>query len=111
MSRLHLNAVGLPGGGAALFALPSFINHSCDPNALVSWEGGGAVLRLVAQRPIQKGEEIFISSDDDRFVGGLYSDGKGGTCNLKRRSWLEEHYGFRCSCRGCTTEVEGGGRD
>ena len=50
----HECAVGL-----AVYGLPSFLNHSCEPNTVVLFSG--AELRLRSVRPIASGEQVRAS--------------------------------------------------
>lgn len=45
--------------GVGLFLETAMFNHSCAPNALVTFNG--KELRVVATRPIKKGEPVTIS--------------------------------------------------
>jgi SET domain-containing protein len=46
-----------PDGSVVLIGFPDrHVNHSCDPNAWVAYQGGRAF--LVARRPIRAGDEI-----------------------------------------------------
>lgn len=45
--------------GIGLYSPANFINHHCHPNTTQLFDG--RKLKLVANRPIEKGEEISIS--------------------------------------------------
>lgn len=70
--------------GAALDLLASLMNHDCEPNAFVIFEG--RELRLRSQRPIARGEEITIT---------YVTPGFGVS---KRRKELKNNYYFDCQC-------------
>ncbi len=62
-----------PDGKVVLWGLPDRnVNHSCDPNAWVSYEGGGCY--LVARRDIAAGEEITCDYNIN------IADGTGWPC-------------------------------
>lgn len=69
-------------------------NHSCTPNAKFFFEKGDFTLVCKALKPIQPGEEIFLSyiRDEDPVE--------------KRRKTLKE-YGFFCNCERCVAESSG----
>lgn len=74
----------------ALFLLLSRCNHSCNPNAVWSWDVSTLSLTVTALRPIALGEEITISYiplDGDHTV---------------RQQALKDVYGFDCTCDECT---------
>jgi SET and MYND domain-containing protein len=94
LSTLGANAIGitepveLTDVGIALFDRISLLNHSCDPNAVVLFDGAAAIVR--ALKPIAAGDEITISYVDratDRF---------------ERQRQLASQYFFTCSCSRCT---------
>ncbi|CAA2990606.1 histone-lysine N-methyltransferase ATXR4 [Olea europaea subsp. europaea] len=109
LARMRINAfrVELPGGsyedllssaaasieaeiavGNAVYMLPSFYNHDCDPNAHILWmENVDA--RLKTLRNIEAGEELRI----------CYID---ASMNYKtRQTVLYEGFGFLCNCPRC----------
>ena len=63
-------------------------NHSCDPNAVVVFEGTAFSFR--ALKPIQKDEEIFTS----------YVDNTNPFATRQRE--LKDRYYFTCQCTKCT---------
>ena len=73
--------------GVGLFLLPSFFNHSCIGNAVVSFVGQRLFIRVI--EPVSIGEEIFIS----------YEDLTRGT--IMRRQSLKNTYFFDCNCTEC----------
>lgn len=74
--------------GNAIYMLPSFYNHDCDPNAHILWiESVNA--KLKALRDIEAGEELricYIDASMDRDA---------------RRAILSEGFGFDCKCARC----------
>jgi SET domain/MYND finger len=78
--------------GFGLFAIPSFINHSCHANAVQTFalkRGVLPTLFLTAFRDIQPGEEITISYTDTSCPRHL------------RQHRLAEGYFFHCCCEAC----------
>jgi hypothetical protein len=71
------------GGGASINLLrtANYFNHSCDPNVNWSRQPGAATFNFAAARPIQRGEELFIS-----YASGAMS------------SALREQYGLPTEC-------------
>ncbi|KAK9266581.1 hypothetical protein L1049_021646 [Liquidambar formosana] len=109
LARIRINAfrIELPGGlyedllksaaasveaedavGNAVYMLPSFYNHDCDPNVHIIWiENANA--RLKALRDIEAGEELricYIDASMDRDA---------------RQTLLCEGFGFQCCCLRC----------
>ncbi|KAF3441970.1 hypothetical protein FNV43_RR15886 [Rhamnella rubrinervis] len=74
--------------GNAVYMLPSFYNHDCDPNAHIIWiENVDA--RLKALRDVDAGEELricYIDASMDRDA---------------RQTLLSQGFGFQCSCSRC----------
>ncbi|CAN6716776.1 unnamed protein product [Malus baccata var. baccata] len=74
--------------GNAVYILPSFYNHDCDPNAHIIWiENTDA--RLKALRDVDAGEELRICYID----ASMDHDA--------RQSILSQGFGFQCSCLRC----------
>mmetsp|Transcript_11362 Transcript_11362/g.28734 ORF Transcript_11362/g.28734 Transcript_11362/m.28734 type:complete len:565 (-) Transcript_11362:73-1767(-) len=83
--------------GVGLYGTPSFMNHSCRPNAL-------RICRLQKSRPpfmyitafqdILKGEEICISYMDTSCPSHM------------RLTNLEKDYYFVCNCKACDTNSD-----
>ncbi|KAI8562028.1 hypothetical protein RHMOL_Rhmol03G0003300 [Rhododendron molle] len=74
--------------GNAVYMLPSFYNHDCDPNAHIVWiENSDA--RVKALRDIEAGEELRICYID----ASMEHDA--------RQTLLYEGFGFRCQCLRC----------
>ena len=51
--------------GSGLYALQSTCNHSCEPNAEVTFPYSNSTLAVKATKSIKSGEEIFISYVDE----------------------------------------------
>ncbi|KAK4367281.1 hypothetical protein RND71_015161 [Anisodus tanguticus] len=74
--------------GNAIYMLPSFYNHDCDPNAHILWiESVNA--KLKALRDIEAGEELRICYID----ASMDHDA--------RHTILFEGFGFHCKCARC----------
>ncbi|XVE96182.1 hypothetical protein REPUB_Repub02eG0199800 [Reevesia pubescens] len=74
--------------GNAIYMLPSFYNHDCDPNTHIIWiENANA--KLKALRDIDEGEELRICYID----ASMSYDA--------RQSLLSEGFGFKCNCLRC----------
>lgn len=65
----------------------SLINHSCNPNAAVVFDGNIAMVRSI--RDIGKNEQITMSYIDNTWN------------RTTRRTELREQYFFECRCDGC----------
>ncbi|KAF5876089.1 putative set domain-containing protein 5 protein [Botrytis fragariae] len=78
---------GSPVG--SVYPTVCLINHSCMPNAHNSWNSAKEHETIHAIRSIEKGAEITISYDH------------GGTSS-ERQAFLEESFGFSCTCSCCT---------
>ncbi|KAJ5542318.1 hypothetical protein N7535_004738 [Penicillium sp. DV-2018c] len=78
--------------GLYLHPYVALINHSCDYNSIVGFEG--EELYLKAMRPIKKGEQIFIQYIDTTAPRDV------------RRSELKQRYFFDCQCTKCANESE-----
>lgn len=81
-----------PRGGTALYHVPSFVNHDCDPNLNVVI-GPFGKLQLVARRSIVGGEELSITYLDSSMQVN------------KRRGKLLHGYGFECNCNTCQRQL------
>ena len=78
-----------------MFRIHSCINHSCNPNAHMTFSGaehrGHAWVR--ALRDIVEGEEILISYVDPTLP------------LASRQAKLREQYLFTCACTRCIQEI------
>lgn len=86
----NANAFGIHNDASYLYLDVSRINHSCCPNAAVG-EIADA-MQILAIRPIEKGEEIFIS----------YHSMMTGMTRQQRQNYLHWSYGFNCDCAVCS---------
>ncbi|KAL8216258.1 hypothetical protein R6Q57_023095 [Mikania cordata] len=73
--------------GTGLYPVISIINHSCNPNSVLVFEGRMATVR--AMQHIPKGSEVLIS----------YIETAGST--MTRQKALKEQYFFTCGCSRC----------
>uniref|UniRef100_H2ZB99 SET domain-containing protein n=1 Tax=Ciona savignyi TaxID=51511 RepID=H2ZB99_CIOSA len=83
--------------GAGLYVTQSKCNHSCDPNAEVSYLYNNHRLTLKATKDLNQDEEITISYLSEC----LQSRGK-----ITRQEFLRENYLFNCQCNKCMTLSE-----
>uniref|UniRef100_A0A0E0M7K7 SET domain-containing protein n=1 Tax=Oryza punctata TaxID=4537 RepID=A0A0E0M7K7_ORYPU len=74
--------------GNAVYMLPSFYNHDCDPNTHIVWLAS-AYARLKALRNIEEGEELRICYIDASM-----------DVNARQRI-LADGFGFECRCQRC----------
>ena len=79
----------LTAHGTGLFPVANCMNHSCAPNIASVTRAPDYSLELVATRPIEKGEEMFISYIDEMLP------------REERRRLLKESYLFDCECEKC----------
>lgn len=82
--------------GSGLYVMQSKINHSCAPNAEITFPHGNHTLEIKALQDIHVGEEICISYLDE--------------CQLERsrhsrQKYLQENYIFLCECEKCTSQI------
>lgn len=89
---IRTNAIDCADNHANLYEMLSRINHSCDPNtARISTDNIGGVA-IVANKDIEKDEEISINymdgADDNKAVE-------------ERRKYLMQQYHFHCQCDLC----------
>ncbi|KAI4972736.1 hypothetical protein ZWY2020_003661 [Hordeum vulgare] len=74
--------------GNAVYMLPSFYNHDCDPNTHIVWlENADAKLNTL--RDIDEGEELRICYIDTSMNVNA------------RQKILTEGFGFQCRCQRC----------
>ena len=77
--------------------LQSACNHSCDPNAEVTFPENNDALALVALRDIEDGEEICIS---------YLEECQRTRSRHSRQKQLRENYVFICECEKCEEEKD-----
>uniref|UniRef100_UPI00398F2751 histone-lysine N-methyltransferase SMYD3 n=1 Tax=Pristiophorus japonicus TaxID=55135 RepID=UPI00398F2751 len=75
--------------GVGLYPSMSLLNHSCDPNCVIVFEG--KQLQLHAVRQIQADEELTVSYIDVMAT------------SQERRRQIEKQYCFTCDCSRCET--------
>lgn len=63
------------------------LNHSCDPNAAIVFDGNVASLKSI--RDIKEGEQVTVSYIDNTYKRAI------------RREQLRNQYFFECHCEGC----------
>jgi hypothetical protein len=83
-----------PLDGTSFYALTCKINHSCDPNVIVTYsstEEKGLQANLLVLRPIGEGEELVQSYID-----------QSQPLAARRVALLD--YGFTCMCSKCMAE-------
>ncbi|KAM9320296.1 SET and MYND domain-containing protein 4 [Gastrophryne carolinensis] len=76
----------------AIFPILSLMNHSCEPNTSVSFQGRQAMVR--ACQAIRKGEEVLHCYGPQRIRKSLE----------ERQMLLKDQYFFVCCCKACTEE-------
>ncbi|KAA1064479.1 hypothetical protein PGT21_004344 [Puccinia graminis f. sp. tritici] len=96
-----LTSIILDQIGVVFVPSAAFINHSCNPNAVVVFpeggEGAGSTagkewVKVIAIKPIEPGEEIVTS----------YIDSAG--TRQERRNELVKRYKFVCDCQACQSD-------
>uniref|UniRef100_A0A7J8BAS5 [histone H3]-lysine(4) N-trimethyltransferase n=1 Tax=Rousettus aegyptiacus TaxID=9407 RepID=A0A7J8BAS5_ROUAE len=75
--------------GVGLYPSVSLLNHSCDPNCSIVFNGPHLLLRAV--RDIEAGEELTICYLDVLMT------------SEERRKQLRDQYCFECDCSRCQT--------
>lgn len=88
-TNIHTLAQGLQPVGQALYPVFSLINHSCEPNAYVTFSGRNLSLRCL--RPIEKNQEILISYVD-----------QSQPIFMRQKQLL--FFDFQCRCLRCSFE-------
>ncbi|KAL6032500.1 hypothetical protein STEG23_013380, partial [Scotinomys teguina] len=76
--------------GVGLYPSMSLLNHSCDPNCSIVFNGPHLLLRAV--REIEAGEELTICYLDMLMT------------SEERRKQLRDQYCFECDCIRCQTQ-------
>ncbi|RZF33401.1 hypothetical protein LSTR_LSTR015362 [Laodelphax striatellus] len=82
--------------GSGLYYRQRFVNHSCEPNAVITFPLGNSTLRLKALKDIAAGEEICTSYIE--------------VCELERsrhsrQKMLRENYFYICHCKKCLSQA------
>ncbi|XP_071997292.1 histone-lysine N-methyltransferase SMYD3 isoform X3 [Engystomops pustulosus] len=76
--------------GVGLYPSLSLLNHSCDPNCVIVFEG--TRLHLRSAKKIPKGEELFISYIDVKMPSHM------------RQMQCQRQYCFTCDCSRCVSK-------
>ncbi|KAI9203508.1 uncharacterized protein BJ171DRAFT_144972 [Polychytrium aggregatum] len=79
--------------GTGIYLNSSLVNHSCEPNALVSFRNGGNEIMIRLASNVEEGDEITIS------YGPLASR----SMTTDRQDLTTERWLFKCDCRACHT--------
>ena len=77
--------------GVGLWLLPSFVNHSCVPNARRLHVGDYLVVH--ASKDLKAGEEVTFAYFDP-------------LCGLSKRKEMSVNWGIHCKCKRCRFEGE-----
>ncbi|XP_002735533.1 protein-lysine N-trimethyltransferase SMYD5-like [Saccoglossus kowalevskii] len=83
--------------GSALYSLQSCCNHSCVPNAEVTFPDNDAAVSVMALQDIQENEEICISYLGECDIG---------RSRHSRQKILRENYLFNCNCMKCQSQCD-----
>ncbi|XP_014675721.1 PREDICTED: SET and MYND domain-containing protein 5-like [Priapulus caudatus] len=83
--------------GSGVYLLQSAANHSCIPNAEITFPNNNHVLCLIATTSINANEEICISYLDECARG---------RSRHSRQKTLREYYLFNCDCAKCAAEAD-----
>ena len=73
----------------AVYPTASLMNHSCQPNVALSFDGAWLIARAV--EPLQPGDAVLH----------CYGPQKGPLITPLRQQQLQEQYHFLCQCRAC----------
>ncbi|KAF9974376.1 hypothetical protein BGZ73_002227 [Actinomortierella ambigua] len=86
-----------PVVGAGFYRVTSYMSHSCDPNAKITFPEHTHNLTLVATKDIEAGEELHVGFIDQK---------NGSLSTEQRRQALFQHYRFKCMCPRCEAPEE-----
>jgi len=78
--------------GTGIYLAPSILDHSCSPNAVVTFEGIELRLQMIQDLPVLNWDSIKIS-----YIDLLNS-------NADRLNELKERYYFDCDCPRCNSD-------
>jgi len=78
----------------ALYPVASLMNHSCQPNIALSFDGTKLTARAV--EPIGAGQAVLH----------CYGPQKGALITAVRQQQLKEQYHFVCRCRACQAGLD-----
>ncbi|XP_062619027.1 histone-lysine N-trimethyltransferase SMYD5-like [Saccostrea cucullata] len=83
--------------GSGLYLLQSTCNHSCQPNAEITFPYNNNIMSVVAKERITSGQEICI---------GYLSECDLSRSRHSRQKILKENYLFICECPKCLSEAD-----
>ena len=78
--------------GTGIYLAPSILDHSCSPNAVVTFDGFHLRVQLLEDLPVLDWDSIRISYIDLM------------NCNSDRKKELKERYYFDCDCPRCNSD-------
>jgi len=95
--RMCINSFNIVNGemqavGTGIYLAPSILDHSCSPNAVVTFEGIELRLQMIQDLPVLNWDSIKIS-----YIDLLNS-------NADRLNELKERYYFDCDCPRCNSD-------
>lgn len=97
-ARGSLVELGYSARATAVFPFGFYCNHDCHPNAASRYLDveriPGNVLKVVALRNIEVGDEVCISYIDEQRLTDV----------AERRAALRHRYGFTCACARCQAD-------
>jgi len=90
------DSFGLPScTGFGMYHLYAFLNHSCEPNATITFKPySHSAFSVITKEHIPKGTELLVS----------YFNPNVPVFNRRRNS--QNNYGFRCFCTKCLLETK-----
>lgn len=83
--------------GTGLYTIQSKINHSCAPNAEITFPHSNHILTVKALSEIKPGDEICISYLDECALS---------RSRHSRQKELKENYLFLCQCPMCAEQID-----
>ncbi|XP_056005253.1 histone-lysine N-trimethyltransferase SMYD5-like [Ostrea edulis] len=83
--------------GSGLYLLQSTCNHSCLPNAEITFPYNNNIMSVIAKEKIASGQEICIS---------YLSECDMSRSRHSRQKYLKENYLFVCQCPKCLSEAD-----
>lgn len=95
-SKFALNSFEMNDGSEGLFIHMAYANHACLPNAVHHSVLPAGLKILVASRDIEPGEEIC-----HRYVT-LEGEARLARSGKTLSSFLQDVWGFQCTCAACT---------
>ena len=84
---------------SGVFPKGAILNHSCDPNCILTYEGSLTMQVIRTIKPVSEGDELFHSYTDICQPTSV------------RQSRLMETYSIRCDCERCEGQGRWGGVD